>query len=89
MEGDERDLGVDEFRMAVQAEARDARKCSDPTTLIRGCRHVELSATDEEGPSMICGGVFRVWERLLPRLEVGQGTESDIGEKVLSGAWNP
>ena len=60
MEGDERDPGVDVSHMAVQPGARDTRKCLDPTTFVRVYCHVDLSATNEEGANVICGGVCRV-----------------------------
>ena len=38
---------------------------------------------------IVCRGVGWIPKRLLPRLELPRGCELDIGEEVLSDAWNP
>ena len=90
VEWGERDQwSVEVPRAIVHIQTRNPGKRPKPTTLFRICRHNRTGTINEQGPSVIRRGVCGVQERLLPRPEVIFGTEPDIGEQVLSGAWNP
>ena len=44
---------------------------------------------NRKGARVVRGGVGRIRERRLPRLEAFRRREPDIGEEVLSGTLNP
>ena len=65
------------------------RKTCEPTTLFRIRSYNDAGAANGQGPGITRRRGRRIWKYPLPRLQVFFGMEPDIGEKVLSGAWDP
>ena len=90
MERGERDLRVIGTQHTVDhTQTCDTRKCLNPTILFCVCCRKASGALDQQGTRVIRGGVGRIRECRLPRLEGFGRRELDIGEEVLSSARNP
>ena len=87
---DERDLeGVEIRPGAVHRQPFNTRKAPNPTAIFPVCLYDDLRTTNEQGEGVVRRGAGRIREGVLPRPEGVYGMELDIGEKVLSGTWDP
>ena len=75
--------------MIDQLQVHDASETCDPATRLRIRSCDDVTTSNEQCFGVMCGRCRRIWERLLPRLQICFEAKLDIGEKVLSGARDP